>query len=125
MTALELSKEQVAAVLVTALQEVREKLDADMPVQQLLTLLIAARTPGITMKDAMTELNISSASISRNVSALSPMNRFQKPGYGLIVAREDPLERRRKLMELTPAGSQFAKHLAAVVTKKLAREARQ
>ena len=114
-----LTEAQMAQALIPALLEFRAKIDPEMPVQQLLTFLITARTPGITMQDAMKELDISSASISRNVSALSRINRFHQPGHELLQATEDPMERRRKVLELTTHGKQFAKRVAEIFNKQM------
>jgi len=114
-----LNEAQVAQVLIEALQEFREKVDPEMPVQQLLTFLVAARTPGVTMQDAMKELDVSSASISRNVAKLGRVDRHHEPGYDLVAAYEDPMERRRKVVELTSHGKQLAKRVADIFNKQM------
>lgn len=67
-------------------------------------LLIVALEPGITMKRMAEKLGLSQSSTSRNVSALSKTHRYGKPGYDLITAKEDPTERRRKIVTLTAKG---------------------
>ncbi|MGR8025151.1 MarR family winged helix-turn-helix transcriptional regulator, partial [Burkholderia cenocepacia] len=71
--------------------------------------------PGCTMTDLQTNLGMSQASCSRNVSALSEWHRLEKPGLGLIVATPDPMERRRKIVRLTDKGEQLAVSLTEAV----------
>jgi DNA-binding MarR family transcriptional regulator len=119
---MKMTEEQVARLLVNVLQEIRKEIDPEMPVQQLLTYLVAVRQPGIPMQDAMTELNISSASISRNVAALGRINRHHDKGHDLIDAQEDPMERRRKVLSPTPTGQRLLARLTWIINKQLARE---
>jgi len=114
-----LNEVQVAQVLIAALQEFREKVDPEMPVQQLLTFLVAARTPGVTMQDVMKELYVSSASVSRNVAKLGRVDRHHEPGFDLVTAYEDPMERRRKVVEMTSHGKQLAKRVADIFNKQM------
>lgn len=96
------------------LEEFR-KLDPEMPTQQAAAFLMVAMTPGITMKDMARKLGISQASCSRNVSALSEMHRLNKPGLDLVYAIEDPAERRRKIVNLTPRGERVAESLREIL----------
>jgi len=114
-----LNEVQVAQVLIQTLQEFRDKIDPEMPVQQLLTFLVAARTPGVTMQDVMKELDVSSASVSRNVAKLGRVDRHHEPGYDLVTAYEDPMERRRKVVEPTSHGKQLIKRVAEIFNKQM------
>lgn len=114
-----LNEVQVTQVLIQTLQEFREKVDPEMPLQQLLTLLVAARDPGVTMQDVMKELDVSSASVSRNVAKLGRVDRHHEPGFDLVTAYEDPMERRRKVVDLTSHGKQLIRRVAEVFNKQL------
>jgi DNA-binding MarR family transcriptional regulator len=96
-----------------ALEEFR-KLDAQMPPQMMQTFLWVCVHDGITMKDLADRVGISQSSMSRNVAALSKQHRLGKPGYDLIAATEDPAERRRKIVTLTPKGKRVAASLSAI-----------
>lgn len=96
------------------LEEFR-KFDPEMQMQTAATLLIVAMRPGITTKELTGKLGISQASCSRNVAALSKLTRHGEPGPDLIVAEEDPHERRRKVMRLTPKGQRVAESLARLL----------
>lgn len=89
--------------LMQAVDALRE--DAiDMPVQQILTLLAVALEPGLTMATLGERVGMSQSSCSRNVMALSDWSRHRVPGLGLVEARDDPRERRRKIVNLTAKG---------------------
>jgi len=96
------------------LEEFR-KFDPEMQMQTAATLLLVAMRPGITTKELTGKLGISQASCSRNVAALSKMTRHGEPGPDLIVAEEDPRERRRKVMRLTPKGQRVAESLSRLL----------
>lgn len=92
------------------LEEFR-KLDPEMQLQTAATFMCVALRPGITMKEIGDKLGISQASCSRNVAALSKWHRLNKEGHNLVVATEDPTERRRKVVHLTPDGERLARNL--------------
>jgi DNA-binding MarR family transcriptional regulator len=89
--------------LIKAVDAIRTQ-SIDMPAQQILTFLTVAMRPGITMEDLGRDVGISQSSVSRNVAALSKQHRLGKPGADYLEAIEDPRERRRKVMYLTPKG---------------------
>lgn len=96
------------------LEEFR-KLDSDMPLQTAATFLSVANEEGITMKSLGERLGISQSSCSRNVAALSKHHRLNKPGHDLVYATEDPEERRRKIVKLTPKGKRVAETLLEIL----------
>ena len=100
--------------LFKAIEEFRG-VDPEMPSQSAALFLYSAIYPGCTMTDLQTNLGMSQASCSRNVSALSEWHRLEKPGLGLIVAAPDPMERRRKIVRLTEKGEQLAIALTEAV----------
>jgi DNA-binding MarR family transcriptional regulator len=92
-----------ANVLAAAIAEFR-KYDPEMPIQQAVLLLLVFLTPGISMKDLSESAGLAQSSVSRSVAALSKVHRLGKPGLDLVVAEEDPAERRRKIVRLTRRG---------------------
>jgi DNA-binding MarR family transcriptional regulator len=88
----------------------------DMPAQQLLAFLAIALQPGLTMEQLGQNVGMSQASCSRNVSALSKWHRLGKPGADYVEAHEDPRERRRKIMHLTPKGKQVMRKAIEALT---------
>jgi len=58
---------------------------------------------------------LSQSAVSRHCMALTSINRFKKPGYGLVEESFDPYERRRKIYRLTSKGEQFARKLTSIL----------
>ncbi len=58
----------------------------------------------IPMSELADLIGISQASCSRNVALLSSWTRYKTKGPGLVAAFENPMERRSKLVKLTPRG---------------------
>lgn len=85
------------------MDEIR-KIDSEMPTQMAHCLVLVALEPGITMKRMSEKLGLSQSSTSRNIAALGKQHRYGKPGYDLLAAKEDPVERRRKIVTLTAKG---------------------
>lgn len=90
------------------------KLDAEMPLQAIAAFLTIAQDEGVTMREIGEKVGISQASCSRNVAALSEHHRPNKRGHDLVIAKKDPLEKRRKIIFLTPKGRLLAKAISAI-----------
>jgi DNA-binding MarR family transcriptional regulator len=103
--------------LFQAVEEFR-KLDQELPTQTANTFLYICVHEGCTMKDIADALGVAQSTMSRNVSALSKIHRLRKPGLDLVKATEDPYERRRKIVTLTPKGRQLKERLLALANGK-------
>ena len=68
------------------------------------------------MKNISKELGIAQSTVSRNCYKLSDKIK-EKPGIGLLQSFEDPMERRRKLVRLTPRGKRVHSTLSELVVK--------
>ncbi|QJE74619.1 winged helix DNA-binding protein [Aerophototrophica crusticola] len=86
-------------------------LDPDLPIQYALSFLTIAQNEGLSIRDLSERLGIAQSSASRNVAALSKWHSFGKAGHDLVQAEEDPRERRRKVITLTPQGRDLARRL--------------
>lgn len=100
--------------LVQCIKEVR-RISPKMPIQALHTLLAVSVEPGITMSELLLRTNLSQSSCSRNVAMLTAQHQSEKPGLDLVVTRDDPKERRRKIVDLTGKGQEFVAILADTV----------
>jgi DNA-binding MarR family transcriptional regulator len=101
-------------LLMRVLEEFR-KLDPDLPIQYALSFLTLATNEGLSLGELATRLGIAQSSASRNVAALSAWHSFGKPGLDLVEAREDPRERRRKLVTLTSKGHALVETLRDIL----------
>lgn len=82
-----------------------QKVDPDMPVQQLMCLLfIAQEEEGTSLTEIARKANIGLATASRYVSSLGKMNRHKEEGFNFVESYEDPMERRKKIIRLTTKG---------------------
>lgn len=109
------TKTNPTATLIRAMEEFR-KLDAEMPMQQAVVFLHVVLLPGITMKALGEATGLSQSSCSRNVAALSQWHRLGEAGHDLVVATEDPAERRRKVVHLTPKGKRVAASINEIMS---------
>lgn len=69
----------------------------------------------VAMQDMGKALGLSQASVSRNISFFNKINRHRKKGVGLLSTREDPQERRRKLVHVTNQGLKFYHELEDII----------
>lgn len=83
------------------------ELDSDMPIQQALILVYVALNEGKTQAELNAVLDLPNSTMSRNIAALSSINRLNKPGLGLIKWVDHPTDRRAKHLWLTPKGRTF------------------
>lgn len=91
------------------------KIYPDMQMQTAAVFVTIALNEGITMKDLGQRCGLAQSTSSRNVALLSDKLRHDKDGYGLVVATEDPVERRRKIIKLTPRGKRVAASLCDII----------
>lgn len=96
--------------LMSALAELRD-LDMDMPIAQALSLLLIAKHEGLSLSDLAKKAGVGMASASRYVAAFGKPTKPGAKGFGLAVAVEDPMERRKKIINLTPKGRAFVAKL--------------
>ena len=88
------------------------RIDSEMPLQQIHCLLIVAQEEdGISLSELARKAEIGIATASRYVAALGKINRHREEGFNLIEAFEDPMERRRKIIRLTPKGKAALKNI--------------
>jgi len=94
------------SVITDAIRVIEEfrKMDQEMQMQTAMIFLLIAREEGLHSRDLMQHTGLTSASVSRNVAALSKYHRKGRPGHDVIVAREDPIDRRNKQLFLTGKG---------------------
>lgn len=80
--------------------------DSEMPLPQVHCLFILAKAgeEGMSLTELANKAEIAMATASRYIGNMGKINRFREEGFQLVEAFEDPLERRRKIIRLTPKG---------------------
>jgi DNA-binding MarR family transcriptional regulator len=87
------------------LEEFR-KIDPELPMQIALIFVLIARKPGISQKELIQLTGLGRSSVSRTVALLS-----KELGKGFVTMREDPADRRSKVVTLTPEGERLSRSL--------------
>lgn len=81
------------------------QLNQEMPLQQLLCLLIIAeQKEGMSLSEVAKKAGIGLATASRYVASLGKINRHREEGLNFVEAYENPMERRQKIIRLTTKG---------------------
>lgn len=86
-------------------------LDTDMTLAQALCLLLIAKNEGLSLSELANKSGVGMASASRYVSAMGKPGPRNQRALGFITATEDPLERRKKVIQMTTKGRTFVNKL--------------
>ena len=86
-------------------------LDREMPGQVIASYLYVASHNHCHKQALEEDLDLTTASSSRNTDWLSDQHRLNKPGLGLIKKEQDPANRRRQQLSLTSRGEQLLKQI--------------
>tara|TARA_X000000368_G_scaffold313179_1_gene250820 strand:+ start:143 stop:490 length:348 start_codon:yes stop_codon:yes gene_type:complete len=78
--------------------------EREFPAQLASTFFYIAANDGCRQEDLVTATEMSSSSVSRNVSWLGPKHRLGKDGLKLVKREKDPKDPKRYLLFLTPKG---------------------
>lgn len=91
-------------------------LDAEITATQVLVYLtVALHHPDpIPMMELQKALALPQSSLSRIVASLSKFDRHHNEGLNLVLAYENPMERRAKLVQLTPSGVVLQRQLSTI-----------
>ena len=93
-------------------------IDPEMQLQMIRLLLTVAEHPdGISMPQLVLKAKVSGASMSRNVSVLGQYGSGKRKALKWVYSTEDPEERRRKVVFLTPLGKEIVTLLTEMVNK--------
>lgn len=94
-----------------------QTIDPQMQAQTFMCFLMVAQFGPCNMQDIKDVANVSQASLSRNLSALGLVHRRGMPGFGLVETWEDPMNRKAKLVKLTPKGEALKKQIMDVLSE--------
>lgn len=93
----------------------RNLIGARMEAQQMIVFLhIAYRADPVPFVELAKAADLQRGTISNNVMALGD-GKPGAPGYGLVIATEDPMERRRKMAKLTRKGREVATSVLSAI----------
>lgn len=87
------------------------RLDKDMPLQMIRTMLLLCVEDGVGPHKVAEELGVAGAVASRHISDLGEMNRYKHAGHNLVEQRVDVLDRRYRKAWLTAKGLAFRSSL--------------
>jgi len=105
MLQISISPDQAAVMKRTyaALRAFREYRET-MPLQYVTVLLLVASDEHQNFSTYATRIGTSQSLMSRHIADLGSVNRYHKPGFGLVETYDDLMDRRNKLIRLTPKG---------------------
>ncbi len=76
--------------------------------------LLVAMKPGIAQRDLLGLLDISQATLSRDISALTAIDRHGKPGLNLIAQHRNPIDARNSMLYVTTEGNSLLAQLLPI-----------
>lgn len=109
----ELTDASMAKVL--AISEEFRSLDTEVPGQLVSVFLYIASHNPCHMQAIENDLRLSPNSVSRNTDWLSKYHRLGKPGMGLVVKIADPVNARRRLVQLTEKGHRLVDRINQIL----------
>lgn len=96
--------------LIEAMELLRDAFP-DLTVTSAMAFLRAAKNPGLPMSELQKAMAVPQSTLSRTVAVLSKYAAYQKEGANLLVAEDDPKDRRQRVISLTPKGEKLAEKL--------------
>lgn len=100
---------------VSRLEEVFRKIsevDAEMPLGQIKFFLAVAKNEGSSLRDITAQCGLLMGTASRYMANLMFIPKYrQNAGVSLIHAYDNPVDRRQKVIVLTPAGKKLVEGL--------------
>ena len=112
------SKTTTAAILNKIVNILNAEMDREMPMTQVTVFarIAAAGDAGIDQGTLQDDLQMSSASMSRTVQALSPIHYFKdRPGLNVVERIFDPQDNRKRALRLNAKGQRLMAKLQEVL----------
>ena len=75
-----------------------------MPLQYVTTFLLVAYEENLNVTEYAKRAGISQSLMTRHLADLGSVNRYHEEGMGLVEGYEDMMDRRNRLVRLTPKG---------------------
>lgn len=85
-----------------------QTLNPEIPSQFIQIILEVARggSEGVTQREIVTRTGLSRSTVSRTCLLLSKEFRAGTPGWNVVTVEIDPMDRRNRIVKLTPKGRQ-------------------
>jgi DNA-binding MarR family transcriptional regulator len=106
------------ATLKNALKALTPSIDLrdTMPLQCVMAFMLVATEEGLNISTYAKRAGISGSLMARHLEDLGDLNRYRQPGFGLVEQFSDPMDRRNRLMRLTPKGRGIAQKICDALT---------
>ena len=107
------------AVLIGLLKSLKpfRELRKTMPLQYVTAFLSVAITEGQNVSEYAKTAGVSQSLMTRHLADLGEINRYHKPGYGLVEAETDMMDRRNQRNRLTAKGQRLVGQLLGALAK--------
>ena len=119
MTDTEIADNKAAAEKVFNILQLFRSIDPQMPIGAARSFLLIAAEQGKSVTDLKSRGGHALASASRYHRYLGEIDRNQKPGMGLVVAKQNVEDSRKKSLKLTPKGRLLMGGLNAILQRKV------
>lgn len=103
--------EKAALIRLLKALEPFHKLNSTMPLQYVTAFLSVAIKEGQNVSEYAKIVGTSQSLMTRHLADLGKINRYHKPGYGLVEAETDPIDRRNQRNRLSPRGQRLVGQL--------------
>lgn len=115
---MELSIKKKLEIFSDCLEFFRNELKGEIQAQQLVVLMLIYRQKTITMLEIINTTGLAQSTISRNIDLLSDWFSYPKriKGADIVRAYIDPMDQRRKIVELNPKGRAMFERLEKYLT---------
>jgi DNA-binding MarR family transcriptional regulator len=87
-----------------------------MPLQYVRAFMLVAIEEGSNVTEYAKRAGVSPSLMTRHLSDLGETNRHHKPGFGLVEQYYNVMDKRERLMRLTPMGRGIAQKICAALT---------
>jgi DNA-binding MarR family transcriptional regulator len=88
-----------------------------MPLQYVTAFLSVATKEGQNVTEYAKMVGTSQSLMTRHLADLGKTNRYHKPGYGLVEAYDDVMDRRNRHIRLTAKGQRLVGQLMGALAK--------
>lgn len=104
------TKRNAAQSLLNAVRTAREEM-GDVTLARLEALLVVAVEKDLSQREMGDRMRLGKSTVSQIVLNLSPSDALRRPGPGFVKQSIDPMERRRKVINLTPKGERVVRNV--------------